>query len=296
MIEIQRDGGEIVTIRSLETIGRLLDRGDLTESTLVRNQGESDFIPARDHPGIAGVASMVGKPFTTPEPARPTDPKVAQTHPPDISAQDPGVRPPDVTSTPTAQQKSSVPTVQPPPLPQQSPWVSPNGIRIGLGGAAGPSPRGPAPSRGPRNTAVRQPPQFHQALAPAATEPLTPDNAGPMARQEASSPTYGAPRAFGGALIRHLIAFGVGMLLARIGSGLQSAGVFVFFGASVSALLGFNLGQKLHAKGARSSKAIGIAVLALSFLALDIAGGSGFIVAAVSGAAIFLGWNSKVQA
>src|SRR4051812_47962231 len=121
MIEIQRDDGEIVTVRSLETIRRLLDRGGITGSTLVRNQGESGFIPARDHPGIADVASLAGKPFTMPQPARPTDSNIAQTRPTDVSTRDPGVRPFGVTSTPTSAQKSSVPAVQPTPHPPQFP-------------------------------------------------------------------------------------------------------------------------------------------------------------------------------
>jgi putative Mn2+ efflux pump MntP len=115
-------------------------------------------------------------------------------------------------------------------------------------------------------------------------------------RQEVNSPTHETLRVFGGALICHLIAFGVGMALASIGSRLPSAGVFVFFGSAVSALLGFHLGQKLHAKGARSSNAVGLAVIVLSVLAMDIAGVIGLIVAAVSGASIFLGWKSTKRA
>jgi hypothetical protein len=298
MIEIQRDDGEVVTIRSLETIGRLLDRGGINESTLVRNQGESDFIHARDHSGIAEVASLVGKPFPRREIARPIDQKIIQTHPAVVSAKDNASRPVEVKPISTSRRKPTKPPATPYTVSQKSPWTVSDGSGLGLENEApvAVSPGGPTASRGVPNKPIHQTLRFHEASALRAAEPPTSANARQPAPQESNSPSYGAVRAFGGALICHLISFGVGVALASIGSRLPSAGAFVFFGAAVSALLGFHLGQKLYSNGARSSKAVGLAVFILLFLALDIAGLVGLIVAAASGAAVFLGWKSTKQA
>lgn len=195
MIEIQRDDGEVVTIRSLETIGRLLDRGSINETTLVRNQGESDFIPARNHSEIAEVASMVGRPFPSPKRATPTASKTAQTPPVDVSAEDNGTDPVNVKPTPASRRKPTVPPVLPSTPSHKSPWAVSQGARSGLGDVDAPSAsqRRPTTSLGTSNVAVGQTPEPPQAPAIRATEPLIPHHVRQMASQPGISQASKSP-------------------------------------------------------------------------------------------------------
>ncbi|WP_198374024.1 hypothetical protein [Neoroseomonas rubea] len=97
---------------------------------------------------------------------------------------------------------------------------------------------------------------------------------------------------FGNALPRLLIAWGAGLFVTGVGSGMASSGVFAFFGAVVAAGVGFVLGQRIYEAGARIGSAVATAA-GLFALASTALGGSAFVVGAVTAFAVYLGWNRK---
>jgi len=256
MYEYRNGDGEIVTVRSLKTLERLLADAAIREGTPFRAGGEPSFVPASTHPLVGRLASEMALPFVSRASVK------AVTLPdPDPDAEQPRQHesPREFSSELATMPSQSGPLAEPPDQTEAAgrlafPW-----------GAL--------------------------AVAPPKVRPVARPNVRPVDAPKGISRSSAVLSALVwqcAAVLAGVVAFGVVQGVLNVGIGIVAALIVI-------AAIGRTGGVRLRKRDPSAHSAPIWAAIAIFVFGLSLTGSGGIFMALVAAASLGHGWRSTPQ-